>query len=56
MKTVIGFLTIGSMVKKGGNLLQVVAIDHSETAVVDVAGNSVVFDTLVLDLQDVRAA
>lgn len=56
MTTPIGFLTVGSFIKKGGNLLNVFAIDSAEVAAVDRNGNSVVFDTQVLDLQDVQAA
>lgn len=56
MKTPIGFLTIGSLIKKGGNIMQVFAINNSDTAAVDVNGVVVNFDTLVLDLQDVKAA
>lgn len=56
MKTPIGFLTVGSFIKKGGNLLQVFAIDSSEIAAVDRNGKFVTFDTPVLDLQDVKAA
>lgn len=56
MKTPIGFLTVGSFIKKGGNLLQVFAIDQSEIAAVDRNGAFVTFDTPVLDLQDVQLA
>ena len=56
MTTPIGFLTVGSFIKKGGNLMNVFAIDSAEVAAVDRNGNSVVFDTQVLDLQDVQAA
>jgi phosphosulfolactate synthase (CoM biosynthesis protein A) len=56
MKTPIGFLTVGSFIKKGGNLMNVFAIDSSEVLAVDRAGNFVAFDTQVLDLQDVKAA
>lgn len=56
MKTPIGFLTVGSFIKKGGNVMQVIAIDHSDTAAVDNNGMILNFDTLVLDLQDVKVA
>ena len=56
MKTPIGFLTVGSFIKKGGNLLNVFAIDSSEVLAVDRTGNFITFDTPVLDLQDVQAA
>lgn len=56
MKTPIGFLTVGSYIKKGGNLMNVFAIDRAEVAAVDRDGNTIIFDTPVLDLQDVKAA
>ena len=55
MKTPIGFLTVGSFIQKGGTLMQVFAIDGNETAAVDRTGVTVVFDTKVMDLQDVRS-
>ena len=56
MKTPIGFLSVGCFIKKGGNIMQVIAIDNSDTAAVDNDGMILNFDTLVLDLQDVKAA
>jgi hypothetical protein len=56
MKTPIGFLSVGSFIKKGGNIMQVIAIDKSDTAAVDNNGMILNFDTLVLDLQDVKVA
>ena len=47
---------MGSFIKKGGNIMQVIAIDNSDTAAVDNDGMILNFDTLVLDLQDVKAA
>ena len=56
MKTPIGFLTVGSFIKKGGNLMQVFAIDSGELIAAYRSGNFVTFDTQLLDLQDVCAA
>lgn len=54
MYTPIGFLTVGSSVRKGGKVMQVFAINRDETAVVGPEG-IVIFDTQVLDLEDVHA-
>lgn len=56
MTTPIGFLAIGSYITKGGNRMQVFDIDSSEVAVIDGNGSIHMFDTPVLDLQDVQAA
>lgn len=56
MKTPIGFLTVGSFVKKGGNLLQIFIINGSEVTAASSGGDFLTFDTPLLDLQDVQIA
>ena len=56
MATPIGFLTVGSFVRKGGHLMQVIDIDKDEITVIGGNDRFITFDTQVLDLQDVKAA